>query len=157
MPSKSLQQISDSWKHLSKNIGLYSVKSAAIFIVSIYYFFFSSIMSIAVNNLVPNKSEEELKRMPMWQLAIEISIIVGVIAVGYYLVRNLLSNGPLLVVQWLLEGWHGYQHDRLKEANSGGVIVAMAIFFFQVRLNRRLRVFTNRLSFTDNDETGPVG
>lgn len=114
-------------------------------------------MSITINNLVPNDSDEELKKMPLWRLAVEISIIVGAIAVGYYLVRNLLSNGPLLLDQWMFEGWYGYKHERLKEAASGGVIVAMAIFFFQTRLGRRLRVFTNRLSFTDNDEVGPVG
>ena len=148
MKIRNFDSLKKSIMKVYSNIGFYSVKSISIFIVSIYYLFFSSIMSIIIDNIVPHKTDEELKEMSTLQLGVEISIIVGSIAVGYYLVRNLLSDGPFLFDKWFFEGWHGYKHELLKEASTGGIIVGNVIFFFQDRLRKRLGEFSKRFSFT---------
>lgn len=148
MKLRTINSVKNSVKMVYDKIGLYSVKSLSIFIISIYYLFFSSIMSIIIDNLIPHKTDEELKQMSTIQLAFEISIIVGTIAVGYYLVRNLLSGGPLIFDKWFFEGKYGYKHILLKEAATGGIIVGNVIFFFQDRLRKRLGEFSRRFSFT---------
>lgn len=148
MKLRTIKSVKNSVKSVYDKIGLYSVKSLSIFIISIYYLFFSSIMSIIIDNIIPHKTDEELKQMSTIQLAVEISIIVGIIAVGYYLVRNLLSSGPILFDTWFFEGWYGYKHTRLKEASTGGIIVGNVIFFFQDRLRKRLGEFSRRFTFT---------
>ena len=112
-------------------------------------------MSIIIDNIVPHKTEEELKQMSTIRLGIEISIITGFIAVGYYLVRNLLSSGPLFFDRWFLEGIYGYKHEMLKEATTGGIIVANIVFFFQDRLRKRLGEFSRRFSFTAEATSPP--
>jgi hypothetical protein len=155
MKLRSLKSVKNSVKSVYDNIGLYTVKSLSIFIVSIYYLFFSSIMSIIIDNIIPHKTDEELKQMSTIQLGFDISIIVGTIAVGYYLVRNLLSGGPLLFDTWFFEGKYGYKHTMLKEASSGGIIVGNVIFFFQDRLRKRLGEFSRRFSFTMEATAAP--
>jgi hypothetical protein len=148
MALKKIKTIYKSATDVYSKIGLYSVKSLSIFIISIYYLFFSSIMSIIIDNIIPHKTYEELKQMSTIQIAVEISIIVGTIAVGYYLVRNLLSGGPLFFDKWFFEGLYGYKHERLKEASTGGIVVGNVIFFFQDRLRKRLGEFSRRFTFT---------
>lgn len=148
MGFKPIEQQYNIVKGVYSKSGLYMVKSFSIFIVSIYYLIFSSLMSILINTFVPYTTEEELKNMSTFQLSIEISIIVGIVAVGYYLVRNLMSGGPMLFDKWFFEGWYGYKHGMLKEASTGGVIVGTVIFFFQARLRKRLGELSRRFTIT---------
>jgi hypothetical protein len=155
MALKTVKTVSTSVKSVYDQLGFYAVKSISIFLVTIYYFIFCGIMSIGINNLVPHKTEEELKQMPTLTLGISICIIVGVLAVGFYLVRNLLQGGPLLFDQWFFEGWYGYKHEKLREAATGGIVVGTVIFFFQDRLKFRLAEFSKRFTFTAEATTAP--
>jgi hypothetical protein len=157
MPLKTIKRVITSVKDVRQHIGLYTVKSMSIFLVSIYYFIFCGMMSIGINNIVPHKTEEELKQMPTLHLGASICIIVGSLAVGYYLVRNLLSDGPLLFDQWFFEGWYGYKHEKLREAATGGIVVATVIFFFQDRLKNRLAEFSKRFTITAEATKAPGG
>lgn len=156
MALKTFKAISASAKSVYENFGLYTVKSLSIFLVSIYYLIFSSIMSIAINHFVPHETEEELKQMSTFYLGLSICMIVGTVAVGYYLVRNVLKGGPLLFDKWFFEGWYGYKHERLKEASTGGIIVGMVMFSFQDRLKKRLAEFASRFSLTAELNTVPA-
>ncbi len=157
MALKTVKTVSTSVKSVYEHLGFYTVKSISIFIVSIYYFIFCGMMSIGINNLVPHKTEEELKEMTTWRLGISICIIVGSLAVGYYLVRNLLQGGPLIFDQWFFEGWYGYKHEKLREAATGGIVVATVIFFFQDRLKNRLAEFSKRFTVTAEATSAPGG
>jgi hypothetical protein len=68
---------------------------------------------------------------------------------------NLLSDGPLLFDQWFFEGWYGYKHEKLREAATGGIVVATVIFFFQDRLKNRLAEFAKRFTITAEATTAP--
>ena len=157
MPLKTLKTITASVKNVYDHLGLYTVKSLSIFLVSIYYFIFCGMMSIGINNLVPRQTPAQLNKMPTLHLGISICVIVGTLAVGYYLVRNLLSDGPVLFDRWFFEGWYGYQHEKLREAATGGIVVATVIFFFQDRLKNRLAEFSKRFTLTAEATSAPGG
>lgn len=157
MPLKTIKTVSTSVKSVYDHVGFYAVKSLSIFLVTIYYFIFCGMMSIGINNLVPHQTEAQLQQMPTLRLAVSICVIVGSLAVGYYLVRNLLSGGPLLFDQWFFEGWYGYKHSMLREAATGGIVVATVIFYFQDRLKFRLAEFSRRFTITAEATTAPGG
>jgi hypothetical protein len=157
MPLKTIKTVATSVKSVYEHLGFYAVKSVSIFLVSIYYFIFCGMMSIGINNLVPHQTESQLQQMSTLRLAVSICVIVGSLAVGYYLVRNLLSSGPLFFDQWFFEGWYGYKHEKLREAATGGIVVATVIFFFQDRLKNRLAEFSKRFTITAEATSAPGG
>jgi len=120
-------------------VGFYAVKTSAIFLISMSYFVFGSIMSLSVNAAMKDIDEKELSKISTWLLLVEIMCIFGVLGLGFYIIRVFVKNIP-----FPLEGVFGYNHSRLKEA-AGGVIIAYIIFTYQTKLNAKLVELKKRL------------
>ena len=116
--------------------GFYVVKIIAIFLVTLYYFIFGSIMSTFVNAFTPDRDVNKLSTL---QLFFEIMISFGVIGILYYFLRKFIRNIP-----YPFDGFYGFQHKSLKEM-GGGIIVAFVVFTYQTKLTERLIEFRNRL------------
>lgn len=124
---------------MSEKVGFYLVKTFSIFLISIYYFIFGGAMSITLNKLMREMTDEELKREKTINLVLDIIISFGLIGLGFNGIRLIVKNIP-----FVFEGWYGYQHSRLKEA-AGGIIVGTVIYVFQKKLFKKLTELKRRV------------
>lgn len=123
---------------MESKIGFYSVKTFWIFLISIYYFIFGSLLSYNLNKYVVFDTEND-KNKHFVTLFIEILIIFGIIGVGFYFIRIFVKNIP-----YPFNGFYDYDHTKLKEA-SGGVIIAYLIFSYQTKLTSKMTELKSRL------------
>jgi hypothetical protein len=123
---------------MASTVGFYTVKMAAIFIMAIIYFIVGSIMSIGLDNIMPEK--KELEETPTYLIFLKICGIFGIIAVLYYFLRIQIKNMP-----FFLDGLYGFKYNMLKEA-SGGIIVAYIMYIYQDRLGDMLKELRKRLT-----------
>jgi ABC-type Mn2+/Zn2+ transport system permease subunit len=124
---------------MDKKLGFYFTKSFAIFLMSIYFFIFGSIMSIIVNKLMRNVTDEkELKSETTSKLILDILFTFGIIGLGFYFIRIYVKNIP-----YIFEGAFGYRHSQLKEA-TGGVIIGFIIFIYQGKLIKKINELQRR-------------
>ena len=105
---------------MSSTVGFYAVKIAAIFIMAIIYFIAGSIMSIGLDNIMPEK--KDLEKIPTYLIFLKICGVFGIIAVLYYFLRIQIKNMP-----FFLDGVYGFKYNMLKEA-SGGIIIAYIMY-----------------------------
>lgn len=123
---------------MSSTVGFYAVKIAAIFIMAIIYFIAGSIMSIGLDNTIPEK--KELEEIPTYLIFLKICGIFGTTAVLYYFLRIQIKNMP-----FFLDGVYGFKYNMLKEA-SGGIIVAYIMYSYQDRLGDMLKELRKRIT-----------
>jgi len=123
---------------MSSTVGFYAVKIAAIFIMAIIYFIAGSIMSIGLDNIMPEK--KDLEKIPTYLIFLKICGVFGIIAVLYYFLRIQIKNMP-----FFLDGVYGFKYNMLKEA-SGGIIIAYIMYSYQDRLGDMLKELRKRLT-----------
>lgn len=127
-------------------VEFYTVKIAAIFILSVVYFIVGSALSLLLNEALP---EENLKEWSTAKLIALLGLVFGVIGVVFYGLRNLIKRMP-----FFLDGYYGFRYDMLREA-SGGIIVAYAMYAYLDRLHGmmdelavRIRAYTSQRGVT---------
>jgi len=123
---------------MSSTVGFYAVKIAAIFIMAIIYFIAGSIMSIGLDNIMPEK--KDLEKIPTYLIFLKICGVFGIIAVLYYFLRIQIKNMP-----FFLDGVYGFKYNMLKEA-SGGIIIAYIMYSYQDRLGDMLKELRKRIT-----------
>lgn len=124
---------------MNEIIGFYIVKMFSIFLISIYYFIFGSIMSIFVNKSLNHLTDDEINKVNTFKLLLDILTTFGIIGLGFYFIRLIVKNIP-----YIFDGWFGYQHSRLKEA-GGGIMTAFIIFSYQSKLKKKFNELKQRL------------
>ena len=122
---------------LNNNFGFYTIKITSIFIISIIYFIIGSIVSVLLNDLLPE--EQDITHLSLFHLIILISCIFGFIGVLYYFLRIGIKKMP-----FFLDGMYGFNYSLLKEA-SGGIIVAFIMFNYLDKLKILLNELKNRI------------
>jgi hypothetical protein len=123
-----------------------SVKLFAITFYSIMYFILGFFTSLGLNYLMPslrtssNNSPDETEEVSLFRIIIEIIINFALIGMSFFFIRKIVKN----YIPFPLEGFAGFQKDRLKEL-QGGIIIASIYMSFQTKLLAKLNYFRQRL------------
>lgn len=113
----------DAWKyHIAASINL--------FILGIYYTFFTAFASFFLNwmasMIFPENTNSNLI------IIIELAIIAGFMSMFAFIVRETVSNLPMP-----LQGYGGFEKDDLRELH-GSIMVAFIFLTFQKRFRKEL-------------------
>ena len=123
-----------------------SVKLFAITFYSIMYFILGFFTSLGLNYLMPslrtssNNSPDETEEVSLFRIIIEIIINFALIGMSFFFIRKIVKN----YIPFPLEGFAGFQKDRLKEL-QGGIIIASIYMSFQTKLLAKLNYFRQKL------------
>lgn len=120
---------------MGKKLGYYYVKIFDIFLLSVYYFVFGSILSVMLDKSIPDENPQNIST---WLLICQCLVIFGVIGIGFYFLKILVQNIP-----FVLDGVYGYKHFSNGHILEG-VIIAYIIFTFQEKLLARLQELKSR-------------
>ena len=117
-------------------VGFYTVKITAIFLLSVLYFVTGSILSILLNEMIPDENLHELSTP---YLMVLLSLIFGSIGVVFYVLRNMVKRMP-----FFLDGYYGFQYAMLREA-TGGLIIGYTMYAYLDKLKGLMKEFSARL------------
>jgi hypothetical protein len=117
-------------------VGFYTVKITAIFLLSVLYFVVGSVLSILLNEMVPDENLHELSTP---YLIVLLSLIFGSIGVVFYVLRNMVKRMP-----FFLDGYYGFQYAMLREA-TGGLIIGYTMYAYLDKLKGLMKEFSARL------------
>lgn len=121
---------------ITHTIGFYAVKVSAIFIMSFFYFVMGSILSVLLNDVIPDARLEEISTS---HLMVILGVIFGCIGVVFYVLRNLVKRMP-----FFLDGVYGFKYSLLREA-AGGLIVAYTMYSYLDKLKAMMVELGHRL------------
>lgn len=117
-------------------IGFYAVKVTAIFLMSVFYFMVGSVLSILLNDAIPDENLHELST-PF--LVVLLSSIFGAIGVVFYILRNIVKSMP-----FILDGYYGFQYSMLREA-TGGLVIGYIMYAYLDKLKGLMDELSTRL------------
>lgn len=127
-----------------------SVKLFAITFYSIMYFILGFFTSLSLNYLMPglrtsnnNDNPDETEKVSLFKIIIEIIINFALIGISFFFIRKIVKN----YIPFPLEGFAGFQKDRLKEL-QGGIIIASIYMSFQTKLLAKLNYVRQRLGIS---------
>jgi hypothetical protein len=119
------------------NIGFYAIKIIAIVYSSFLYFLGGTLLSVMLDKIVPDTEPNNKSSL---KLFIEIAGIISLIAIGYYIIRNMIQYIP-----FPLDKQYGFTYSLLKEA-SGGVIISYILFTYQDKLKAMMIELQKRIT-----------
>lgn len=119
------------------NIGFYAIKIIAIVYSSILYFLGGTLLSVMLDKIVPDTEPNNKSSL---KLFLEIAGIISLIAIGYYIIRNMIQYIP-----FPLDKQYGFTYSLLKEA-SGGVIISYILFTYQDKLKAMMIELQKRIT-----------
>lgn len=119
------------------NIGFYAIKIIAIVYSSILYFLGGTLLSVMLDKIVPDTEPNNKSSL---KLFFEIAGIISLIAIGYYIIRNMIQYIP-----FPLDKQYGFTYSLLKEA-SGGVIISYILFTYQDKLKAMMIELQKRIT-----------
>ena len=104
-----------------------AIKMIDISLLGVYYLICGIISAIVINKIFKEieESRGDNKQESNSYKAFRIILRTALIMISAYLMRNIVREIP-----FLLDGYFGYEHLRLKEMN-GGVIIAFSIIALQ--------------------------
>jgi len=114
-------------QNIDRNYLIKAIKLADISLLGVYYLTCGIISAIVINKVFEEieNSRGENREDSLSYKAFRIILRTGLIMISAYIMRNIVREIP-----FLLDGYFGYQHLKLKEMN-GGVIVAFSIIALQ--------------------------
>ena len=115
-----------------------AIKLLDIAYVSMIYFFLIYVVSVTLDKYIGPFVPSEHEHKSKMRLFIEIGLHFGLLGIIGYLLRNTMERIP-----FPLDGFYGFQHQKLKEL-GGGLIASFLIFYFQEHLKKKLRYFAMR-------------
>lgn len=121
---------------MSSTVGFYTVKVTAIFLMSVLYFIVGSVLSVLLNDAIPDK---DLHMLSTPYLIALLSLIFGSIGVAFYLLRNLVKHMP-----FFLDGYYGFKYSMLREA-TGGIIIGYVMYAYLEKLAALMRELSSRI------------
>ena len=122
-----------------KELIIRGIKLLDISLLGIYYFFGGLLVSLLINKLLPKYDEEKYKKITIVQLIFEISLNVSFIMVSAYFLRKIVQHIP-----FPLNGYYGYDHNRVSEL-KGGVLISFAIISYQLNLKNKVDLLISKL------------
>ena len=121
---------------MSSTVGFYTVKVTAIFLMSVLYFIVGSVLSVLLNDAIPDK---DLHMLSTPYLIALLSLIFGSIGVAFYILRNLVKHMP-----FFLDGYYGFKYSMLREA-TGGIIIGYVMYAYLEKLAAIMRELSSRI------------
>jgi hypothetical protein len=121
---------------MSSTVGFYTVKVTAIFLMSVLYFIVGSVLSVLLNDAIPDK---DLHMLSTPYLIALLSLIFGSIGVAFYILRNLVKHMP-----FFLDGYYGFKYSMLREA-TGGIIIGYVMYAYLEKLAALMRELSSRI------------
>ena len=125
--------------NLKTDLTIRSIKLLDISLCGIYYYFASLLISLFIKNNFPKYEKEKYKKIKSTKLVAELMLRVAVIMISLYLLRQLVQNIP-----FILDGYMGYDHFRIKELN-GAVIIAFSLLILQSDFKAKTEVLGERI------------
>lgn len=121
---------------MSSTVGFYTVKVTAIFLMSVLYFIVGSVLSVLLNDAIPDR---DLHMLSTPYLIALLSLIFGSIGVAFYILRNLVKRMP-----FFLDGYYGFKYSMLREA-TGGIIIGYVMYAYLEKLAALMRELSSRI------------
>tara|TARA_B100000902_G_C26905238_1_gene714117 strand:- start:294 stop:674 length:381 start_codon:yes stop_codon:yes gene_type:complete len=122
-----------------KELIIRGIKLLDISLLGIYYFFGGILVSLLINKLLPKYDEEKYKKITLVQLIFEISLNVSFIMVSAYFLRKIVQHIP-----FPLNGYYGYDHNRVSEL-KGGILISFAIISYQLNLKNKTNLLISKI------------
>jgi hypothetical protein len=123
------------------NVGRYFtlIKSLDIAYITVLYVITAYILSLLVEKLIDRFFTNSFVNKTRTRLLFEITFQISVSAVASYFGRNIITSIPSP-----FHGVSGFDHYRVKELNSGGVLMAI-LLAFQRDLQAKIAQLRNML------------
>ena len=109
---------------LGENILMRSIKIVDIGYISVLYIAFSLLFASLTDKIMGTFDHVAEKKKSTMQLTLELILTVWVYGVLVYIVRNLVE-----LVPFPLNGYHGFEHKRVKELGSATVFTFTYVLF----------------------------
>lgn len=121
------QLIKNKIEEIDDSYFIRAIKMIDISLLGVYYLMCGIISAIVINKIFKEieESRGDNKEESNSYKAFRIILRTALIMISAYLMRNIVREIP-----FLLDGYFGYEHLRLKEMN-GGVIIAFSIIALQ--------------------------
>lgn len=121
------QLIKNKIEEIDDSYFIRAIKMIDISLLGVYYLICGIISAIVINKIFKEieESRGDNKEESNSYKAFRIILRTALIMISAYLMRNIVREIP-----FLLDGYFGYEHLRLKEMN-GGVIIAFSIIALQ--------------------------
>lgn len=119
---------------------LRSIKVIDIGFITIIYVFVSFFTSVEIDNKLGRFNPVKADKKSLFRIFLELCLHIYLIGVYIYIVRNLIE-----LIPYPLQGYEGYQHQKLKEL-GGGVMFGYVFFLFQNHLKEKMIYFYNRIN-----------
>lgn len=121
------QLIKNKIEEIDDSYFIRAIKMIDISLLGVYYLMCGIISAIVINKIFKEieESRGDNKQESNSYKAFRIILRTALIMISAYLMRNIVREIP-----FLLDGYFGYEHLRLKEMN-GGVIIAFSIIALQ--------------------------
>lgn len=121
------QLIKNKIEEIDDSYFIRAIKMIDISLLGVYYLICGIISAIVINKIFKEieESRGDNKQESNSYKAFRIILRTALIMISAYLMRNIVREIP-----FLLDGYFGYEHLRLKEMN-GGVIIAFSIIALQ--------------------------
>ncbi len=120
-----------NYNSIKKEFVLRSIKIFDVAMLTILYFVIGYLFSWIINKMYYNfdPNDDHIK----FVVFLEICAQVAVLGILIYLIRNLMNMLP-----FPFQGIYGYNHNKVKELQSGGVAVVFGVFYAQDNIKTKL-------------------
>lgn len=114
-----------------QDILMRSIKIIDIGYITVIYIAFSFFFAMVTDKIMGKFDEIKEATKPIWQLTLELIISVWLYGVLIYVVRNLVGFVP-----FPLDGYKGFEHDKVKELKSAMVFTFTYLLFSNYLKNK---------------------
>jgi hypothetical protein len=120
-----------NYNSIKKEFVLRTIKIFDVAMLTILYFVIGYLFSWIINKMYYNfdPNDDHIK----FVVFLEVCAQVAVLGILIYLIRNLMNMLP-----FPFQGIYGYNHNKVKELQSGGVAVAFGVFYAQDNIKTKL-------------------
>ena len=130
---------------LLKDWAIRGIKLIDICFMTTIYFLLGFLCSRGIDRLQGNKTEEQQKKEPRWQLLLEIILVLWCSSVSMYIIKNLVE-----LIPFPLDGVCGFKHSRTVQSEYAGISVfSFALFYFQKKLPLKMNIIYNTVFYKD--------
>lgn len=109
---------------ITNDLLMRGIKIIDIGYITVLYILFSMIFAYITDKTMGKFNKENLKKKSKLRLLIELIFEMWVYGVIIYIARNLVG-----VIPFPLDGYHGFEHKRVRELTNPAVFTFTYIFF----------------------------
>lgn len=116
-----------------KELIIRSIKILDIGYITVIYVMLGIILARLCDKYLGNFDEKKANKKPIFQHIIELTLLLWLIGVIIYIVRNLV---PL--IPFPLDGYYGFKHLKVKELTSA-TFFTISFMYFQVYYQNKIK------------------